>query len=214
MKYTLVDLEYPEDALEPYIDAETVSIHHGKHQALYVEKLNAALALVPEFKFHGTLCDMLSNLDVVPESIRNDVRKNGGGALNHAFYWAGLSPRKTEMNSMLARALEHDFGSLAGFYETITKNALETFGSGWAWLVCNSRGVLSCISTQNQDSPVMGDFASLPDDLTPLFCIDVWEHAYYLKYRNKRAEYVRNIQNIIDWARVSQRYAAALDNSY
>lgn len=182
MKYTLTPLEYPENALEPWIDAETVALHHGKHQAAYVEKLNAALASEPSFKFDGSVCELISNLDAVPVSIRAAVRNNGGGVANHEFYWRGLSPQKTHPSDELLCAIKDSFGSFENFRKTMTAAA-----------------------TANQDSPVMGKDVA-PCGMKPILCFDVWEHAYYIKYRNRRADYVEALWNLINWKRVSERF--------
>lgn len=205
MKYTLTPLEYPENALEPWIDAETVALHHGKHQAAYVEKLNAALASEPSFKFDGSVCELISNLDAVPVSIRAAVRNNGGGVANHEFYWRGLSPQKTHPSDELLCAIKDSFGSFENFRKTMTAAAMGQFGSGWAWLGVLPDGKLKICATPNQDSPVMGKDVA-PCGMKPILCFDVWEHAYYIKYRNRRADYVEALWNLINWKRVSERF--------
>lgn len=205
MKYELKPLPYPENALEPYIDAQTVKLHHGKHQAAYVAKLNAALEAAPEFSAPQCLETLVSSLASAPESIRGAIRNNGGGALNHVFYWEGLSPEKTEPSAEFKEALERDFGSVENFKEQMSAAAANHFGSGWAWLVLDKGGKLKIATTPNQDSPLMG-----ADGAKPIFCIDVWEHAYYLKYQNLRAEYIKNIWNLANWAEMSERYKKAL----
>lgn len=210
MKYELVPLDYPYDALEPYIDAETVKFHHDKHQATYVANLNAALEAVPDFKAPECLGKLIANLESVPESARNAVRNNGGGVWNHTFYWKGLSPKKTEICPELAKAIDRDFGSFENFKEKLSKAAIGQFGSGWGWLICDKEGKLSVVSTPNQDCPLMGKIANTCGN-TPLLAIDIWEHAYYLKYKNLRADYVKNIWNIINWDEVCKRYKKALE---
>ncbi len=202
MQFKLEDLDYPLDALEPYIDAETVSIHHGKHQATYVAKLNETLSSAPDFKFEGTLTELISNLEKVPEKIRTAIRNNGGGVWNHQFYWKGLSPKKTEMSVGLQKAINRDFGNLENFKKLLLSAGVGQFGSGWAWLCSKPDGTLKIISTANQDNPLMDTSSKL----TPLLCLDVWEHAYYLKYQNRRAEYLDAIWNLINWERVSLLY--------
>lgn len=205
MKYELKPLPYPENALEPYIDAQTVKLHHGRHQAAYVAKLNAALESAPEFSTPQCLETLVSSLNDAPEKIRAALRNNGGGALNHVFYWEGLSPEKTEPSGEFKEALARDFGSVENFKEQMSAAAANHFGSGWAWLVAAKDGKLKITATPNQDSPLMG-----ADGAKPIFCIDVWEHAYYLKYQNLRAEYIKNIWNIANWAEMSKRYKEAL----
>ncbi len=209
MKYTLKELEYPETALEPWIDAETVRIHHGKHQAAYVEKLNAALASEPSFNFNGSAGELISKLDAVPESIKTAVRNNGGGVWNHEFYWRGLSPQKSHPSDELLSAIKESFGSFDNFKKLMTAAAVGQFGSGWAWLGVLPDGRLKICSTPNQDSPIMGAKIS-PCGMIPILCIDVWEHAYYLKYQNRRADYAEAVWNVINWKRVSDRFEAAV----
>ncbi len=209
MKYELKPLPYSYEALEPYIDAETVKIHHDKHQATYVAKLNAAIESAPEFSAPECMCYLLSNLNNVPEKIRTAIRNNGGGAFNHAFYWDGLTPEKAEPSAEFKAAIERDFGSIEKFQEEMTNAAVNQFGSGWAWLVLTKDGKLKVTSTPNQDCPLMGDAINICKT-TPLFCIDVWEHAYYLKYRNLRPDYLKNIWNVVNWQKLSNRYQEAL----
>ena len=208
MKYPLTELEYATDALEPAIDAQTVALHHGKHQAAYVEKLNAALASEPLFKFDGSLDGLLSGLNSVPVSIRTAVRNNGGGVWNHEFYWRGLSPEKSHPSDELLTAIKNSFGSFENFRKTFNAAALGQFGSGWAWLGVLPDGSLKICTTPNQDSPVMGKEVS-PCGMIPILCVDVWEHAYYLKYQNRRAEYLEKLWDIINWRRVSERFECA-----
>ena len=208
MKYPLTPLEYAADALEPFIDAETVAIHHGKHQAAYVEKLNAALASEPNAAGDLTLSELLANLDSLPETIRLAVRGNGGGVWNHEFYWRGLSPEKSFPSDELLVAIRESFGSFENFKKMFGAAALSLFGSGWVWLVENGGGKLSICKTPNQDSPAM--LSKISGCVgTPLLCFDVWEHAYYLKYRNGRAAHVDALWNIVNWRRASERFERA-----
>ena len=204
MKYELKPLPYSYGALEPYIDAETVKLHHDKHQANYVANLNAALESAPEFDAPECLATLVSNLKDAPEKIRPALRNNGGGALNHAFYWDGLSGEKSEPSAAFKAAIERDFGSMENFKEQMGAAATKHFGSGWAWLVLTKDGTLKITTTPNQDSPLMDC-----DGSAPIFCVDVWEHAYYLKYTNLRAEYVKNIWNIANWGELSRRFEKA-----
>lgn len=208
MKFPLVPLDYPYDALEPYIDAETVAIHHDKHQATYVDKLNAALTSDPGFSYNGSLTSLLSDLDKVPESMRSAIRNNGGGAWNHEFYWKGLGPGKSVPPDSLAEAINKSFGDFDALKKQLSDACVNRFGSGWGWLGVGSDGKLKICSTPNQDSPIMGEKIS-GCDMIPILTIDVWEHAYYLKYRNMRAGYVDAIWNIIDWKKIGERYESA-----
>lgn len=200
-KYELPALPYAYDALEPYIDAETVKIHHDKHHATYVNNLNAAL------EGHGGLSgksveELIGNLAAVPESIRTAVRNNGGGHANHSLYWTILSADGGgEPTGAVGDAIADKFGSYAAFKDEFSKTAAGRFGSGWAWLVSDN-GELAVTSTPNQDSP-------LSEGKTPILGIDVWEHAYYLKYQNRRPEYIQAFFNIINWDEVNKRFAAA-----
>lgn len=207
MEYVLEDLEYPKNALEPYIDEETVRLHHDKHQAAYVAKLNDALKSQPSFSYSGPLDALLSDLDMVPEPIRTAVRNNGGGVWNHAFYWRSLSPSKSEPSPVFAKAIDKNFGNFENFKKLMLSSALNQFGSGYAWLCVTRDGALKICSTQNQDNPLMFDADS---KMIPIFCIDVWEHSYYLKYRNLRADYLEALWNIVNWGRVSERYDYAV----
>ncbi len=209
MKYALTELEFPVDALEPWVDTETVKIHHGKHQATYVNNLNNILASAPDFKFEGSLSELISNLNAVPEAIRGAVRNNGGGVWNHEFYWQGLSPEKSHPSDSLLSAIKDAFGSFENFQKMMLDAGLSRFGSGWSWLGVSPDGKLKICSTPNQDSPIMGkEFSGC--DIIPILCLDVWEHAYYLKYQNRRADYLAAIWNVINWKRVNERYENAL----
>ena len=198
--FELPPLPYAEEALEPYIDARTMGIHHGKHHAGYTNKLNAAI--------DGTdlvgrrIEDILANLDAVPDEIRRAVRNNGGGYANHSLFWQIMSPDGGgEPEGALASAIARSFGGFADFKAAFSASAAGVFGSGWAWLVTDS-GALSIATTPNQDTPLM-------EGRTPILGIDVWEHAYYLHYQNRRAEYIDNWFNVVSWAKVSELYTAA-----
>ena len=209
MKFELVELEYNTNALEPVIDQLTVGTHHGKHQATYVNNLNAALESAPEFKFEGSLEELMSDLGKVPEKIRTAVRNNGGGVWNHTFYWRGFSPEKTEMSPKLKAAIEKAFGSVDEMKKQFNAAGAGRFGSGWVWLGVDPKGELKICTTPNQDSPIMGKEVS-GCDIIPIYTIDVWEHAYYLKYLNLRAKHLEAVWDITNWKRVSDRYEKAL----
>jgi len=195
---TLPPLPYAFDALEPHIDAMTMQTHHGKHHAAYVNNLNNALAAHPDL-LKRPAEDLVRNLASLPESVRAAVRNNGGGHVNHSLFWQGLSPRGGRPKGDLAKALDKRFGSFDAFKEQLTKAALGVFGSGWAWLSLDNKKQLLIESTPNQDSP-------LTTGHVPLVAIDVWEHAYYLKYQNRRADYVAAFFNVVNWDFVSDRY--------
>lgn len=198
MSFELPKLPYAVDALEPYIDAQTMSIHHDKHHQAYVTNLNAAIEKHPELA-NKSLEDLLSNLNAVPEDIRTAVRNHGGGTWNHNMFWEIMAPKTSGTpRAELLKALESSFGSFDGFKAEFEKAAIGRFGSGWAWLV-RKGDTLAITSTANQDNP-------LSDGLTPLLTIDVWEHAYYLKYQNRRPEYISNWWNVVNWEAVAERY--------
>ncbi|MDI3269134.1 MAG: superoxide dismutase, partial [Bacillota bacterium] len=187
------------DALEPHIDAKTMEIHHQKHHGTYVNNLNAALESHPELQ-QKSLEDLLSGLAQVPESIRTAVRNNGGGHANHSLFWEIMSPQGGgEPKGQLVQDIAQTFGSFEKFKEEFTKTALGRFGSGWAWLVLNPAGKLEIIATPNQDNPIM-------DGYKPVLGLDVWEHAYYLKYQNRRPEYVAAWWNVVNWPKVEEGY--------
>ncbi|MFY4259468.1 superoxide dismutase [Achromobacter xylosoxidans] len=203
MAYTLPTLPYAYDALEPHIDALTMEIHHSKHHQTYVNNLNAAL------EGAGIATDepveaLVARIDQLPEAVRGAVRNNGGGHANHSLFWSVMSPRGGgEPDGALARAIDTELGGYAAFREAFTKAALTRFGSGWAWLSVTPAGKLAVESSANQDSPLM-------QGNTPILGLDVWEHAYYLKYQNRRPEYIGAFYNVIDWPEVARRYAAAV----
>jgi superoxide dismutase, Fe-Mn family len=203
MTHTLPALPYATDALEPHIDKLTMEIHHGKHHAAYVNNLNAALDKYPELKSRS-LEELLLGLDEIPEAIRTAVRNNAGGHANHSLFWQTMSPKGGGAPSgPIADAIASTFGSFDAFKEQFSKAAAERFGSGWAWVVEQSDGRLLIESTPNQDSPLMK--GSLP-----LFGLDVWEHAYYLKYQNRRPDYIAAWWNVVNWAAVSKRLGRQL----
>ena len=197
----LPPLPYAPDALEPFIDAQTMSIHHDKHHQTYVTNLIAAIGKDPKLSAMPVE-DLLMNLDSVPEAMRTAVRNQGGGHANHSLFWPSLKKNNGAVpKSELAAAMDKTFANYAGFQAQFTTAATRVFGSGWAWLVMDNAGVLKVISLPNQDSP-------LSQGLKPLFGIDVWEHAYYLKYQNRRPEYIAAFYNVINWDFVTERYLA------
>lgn len=200
MAIILPDLPYAYDALEPVIDAETMTLHHDKHHATYVTNVNAALEKHPEIG--EDLVALLSDVESIPADIRQAVINNGGGHLNHALFWELLSPEKTEITEEVAAAINEAFGSFEAFQEAFTAAATTRFGSGWAFLVVNAEGKLEVLSTPNQDTPIM-------QGKQPILALDVWEHAYYLNYRNVRPNYIKAFFEIINWAKVAELYAAA-----
>ncbi|RIW29216.1 superoxide dismutase [Bacillus salacetis] len=204
--FTLPELPYGFGALEPHIDQRTMEIHHGKHHQAYVDKLNAALEGNEDLQ-SKSLEELLSNLESVPENIRAAVRNNGGGHLNHSLFWNVIAPAKesNEPAGNLKEAIEKAFGSLDSFKKEFAQAAATRFGSGWAWLVVNANGELKVTSTLNQDNPVM-------DGGTAILGLDVWEHAYYLNYQNRRPDYIESFFNIINWDAVAKNYEAAQSN--
>ncbi|ESV54359.1 superoxide dismutase [Streptococcus agalactiae LMG 14747] len=200
MAIKLPDLPYAYDALEPQIDAETMTLHHDKHHATYVANANAALEKHPELG--DDVAALLSDVDSIPEDIRQALINNGGGHLNHALFWELLSPEQTEITEDVKAAIDDAFGSFDAFKEAFTAAATTRFGSGWAWLVVNAEGKLEVTSTPNQDTPLM-------DGNTPILGLDVWEHAYYLNYRNVRPNYIKAFFEIINWNKVDELYKAA-----
>jgi superoxide dismutase, Fe-Mn family len=207
MAYELPALPYPKEALEPYIDALTMEIHHGKHHAAYVANLNKALAGKPDLE-KKSVEQLIGQLDAVPADIRGPVRNNGGGHANHSFFWKILGPKSGGAPAGdLGDAIQSAFGSFDAFKEKIEAAGLARFGSGWVWLLVNG-GKLEIASTANQDSPLMGKTIAGCEG-SPLFGVDVWEHAYYLKYQNRRADYLKAVWNVVNWAAVAKHYAAA-----
>jgi superoxide dismutase, Fe-Mn family len=203
MAYELAPLPYPKDALEPHIDAATMEIHHGKHHAAYVANLNKAVA--GNAGLEGKpVEELLADLNAVPENIRTAVRNNGGGHWNHTFFWRIMGPGAGGApTGALADDLTATFGGLDGLKEKLEASGMGRFGSGWAWLVVNRAGKLEVVSTPNQDNPVMDGSGR------PVLGVDVWEHAYYLKYQNRRAEYLKAWWNVVNWSEVAKNYAAA-----
>jgi Fe-Mn family superoxide dismutase len=200
--FQLPDLGYAHDALEPHIDARTMEIHHGKHHAGYTSKLNAALEGHDDL--HGkSAIELVSDLDSLPESIRVAVRNNGGGYINHNLFWDVMTPGGAEgPEGALASAIDSAFGSPDDFKAKFQATAAGRFGSGWGWLCTDAAGALSVLSTPNQDSPHS-------QGLTPVLGVDVWEHAYYLHYQNRRPDYLTAFWNVVNWDKVAGRYAAA-----
>jgi superoxide dismutase, Fe-Mn family len=201
MSFNVPDLKYPFEALEPYIDAETMRIHHDKHHGAYVTNLNKAVdgteyaSWTPEA--------LVKDWAKLPDAIKTLVRNNGGGHYNHSLFWELIGPKAGgKPGGALAAAIDKDLGGFDSFKAELTKAGLGRFGSGWAWLVLGAGKKLSIVSTPNQDNP-------LTDGLFPLLGVDVWEHAYYLKYQNRRADYLEAFYNVIDWKTVEARFAAA-----
>lgn len=201
MKHELPKLPYDYNALEPYVDEQTMNIHHTKHHQAYVNNLNAALEKHPEL-FDTTLLELIKDLDSVPEDIRTAVRNNGGGHLNHSMFWTLMQKAEGQMpEGELLAAINEKFGSFEAFKDVFSKAATTRFGSGWAWLVLRD-GKLDVVSTANQDNPIS-------EGLVPVLGLDVWEHAYYLKYQNRRPEYIENWFNVVNWKEVSRLYEEA-----
>jgi Fe-Mn family superoxide dismutase len=201
MPFTLPPLPYAFDALEPYVDKMTMEIHHGKHHGTYVSNLNKALESAPGLAGKSVEELLANNLSLVPENIRTAVRNNGGGHLNHSMFWQIMAPQAGgQPSGHLAEALQSTFGSFAQFQEKFTAAALGRFGSGWAWLAAQG-GKLDIYSTANQDSPVI-------EGKYPVMGLDVWEHAYYLKYQNRRAEYITAWWKVVNWAEIEKRFNA------
>lgn len=200
MKYTLPTLPYAVDALEPYIDAQTMTIHHTKHHQAYVDNLNVALDKHPDLA-DTPLESLLMNLNAVPDDIRMAVRNHGGGTFNHSMFWKILQPAKGQLpEGALLKMLIRDFGSVDAFKDSFTNAAKTRFGSGWAWLIVTPEKTLKVASTANQDVPF--------NEGTPILLLDVWEHAYYLHYQNRRPDYVSAFWNIVNWDEVAKNLAA------
>ncbi|HBM5924262.1 TPA: superoxide dismutase [Enterococcus faecium] len=201
MTYTLPDLPYAYDALEPYIDEETMHLHHDKHHNTYVTNLNSAIEKYPELG-EKTIEELLSDMEAIPTDIKTAVRNNGGGHANHSFFWEIMAPNAGgEPTGEIKEAINEAFGDFSSFKEEFKKAAAGRFGSGWAWLVMEN-GKLAITSTANQDSPLM-------EGKTPILGLDVWEHAYYLKYKNVRPDYIAAFWNVINWDEVNKRFEAA-----
>ena len=201
MAFTLPPLGYDYAALEPHIDARTMEIHHTKHHQAYVANLNAAIEKAPELQ-DKSLEWLLQNLSSVPEAVRNAVRNNGGGHWNHSFFWQIIGPKAGgDPTGSVADAISSSFGDFAKLKEQVNASGLARFGSGWAWVVADKAGKLSIESTPNQDTPVS-------EKKTPILGVDVWEHAYYLKYQNRRADYLAAWWNVVNWGEVTKRFDA------
>ncbi|MBI3997392.1 MAG: superoxide dismutase [Armatimonadetes bacterium] len=202
MPFELPPLPYAYNALEPHIDEMTMRIHHDRHHGTYVTNLNKALESAPDLQ-NKTVEDLLSNLNAVPESIRTAVRNNGGGHYNHTMFWEIMKPGgPSAPGGDLAQAINATFGSIDKLKETVNNAGLARFGSGWAWMVLDKDGKLAVVSAPNQDCPLM-------DGQKPVLGVDVWEHAYYLKYQNRRADYLQAWWNVVNWAEVGARYEKA-----
>ena len=202
MAYELPPLPYPFDALEPHIDAKTMEIHHDKHHQTYVTNANNALKDYPQLAAKPVE-ELIADLSAVPEAIRAAVRNNAGGHANHSFFWLILGPNAGgSPKGKLADAINSAFGGLDQFKEKFQAAGAGRFGSGWAWLVINKAGSLEISSTPNQDSPIM-------EGIKPVFGVDVWEHAYYLKYQNRRPDYLKAVWNVVNWDAVGKRFEAA-----
>src|SRR6266496_3262302 len=207
MPYELPPLPYPKEALEPHIDAQTMEIHHDKHHAAYVNNVNKAIAGKPELEKKPVEA-LISNLDAVPSDIRPAVRNNGGGHANHSMFWKIIGPKAGGTpTGPLADDIKATFGSFDAFKEKFEAAGVGRFGSGWAWLVVHD-GKLEIVSTANQDNPLMGK-AIAGCEGTPILGVDVWEHAYYLKYQNRRPDYLKAVWNVVNWTEVAKHYEAA-----
>ena len=202
MPYQLPKLPYSYDALEPHIDARTMEIHHTKHHQTYINNVNAALEKYPALA-EKSVEDLISDLNAVPEDIRTVVRNNGGGHANHSLFWTIMAPKAGgEPGGELGEAIKSAFGGFGGFKDQFSKAAAGRFGSGWAWLSVGGSGKLAVTSTPNQDSP-------LSEGLTPILGLDVWEHAYYLNYQNRRPDYIAAWWNVVNWKQVASNYASS-----
>lgn len=205
MSYTLPELGYSYDALEPHFDKETMEIHHSRHHQAYVNNANAALANLPEWADKSAE-ELIANLDKIPEASRTALRNNAGGHANHSLFWTVLKTGTT-LGGTLKDAIIRDFGSVEAFQEQFEKAAATRFGSGWAWLV-KQGDKLAVVSTANQDSPLMG-MAVAGCEGTPIIGLDIWEHAYYLKYQNKRPDYIKAFWNVVNWDEAQRRFDEA-----
>ena len=198
--FQVPDLPYAYDALDPYIDEQTMRLHHDKHHISYVEKLNKALEGKDEF-LSMDINDLIKNINTVPEDVRTAVRNNGGGHANHSLFWTVMTPNGGEVSGELVQTLTSLFGDFSSFQDKFTQAAAGVFGSGWAWLVAENNS-LKITTTPNQDSPLM-------TGQTPILGLDVWEHAYYLKYQNKRPEYIDAWWHVVNWQEVEKRFSEA-----
>lgn len=208
MAYTLPELGYAFDALEPHFDALTMEIHHDKHHQAYVNNANAALETLPAEFSEMCVGELISNLAKVPADKRTTLRNNAGGHANHSLFWKSLK-KGTSLQGDLKAAIERDFGSVEAFQAEFEKAAATRFGSGWAWLVLTKEGKLAVVSTANQDSPLMGTEIAGCEGF-PLVGLDVWEHAYYLKFQNRRPDYIKEFWNVVNWDFVAERFAKKL----
>ena len=206
MPYELPKLPYAYDGLEPYIDARTMEIHYTKHHAAYVKNLNDALTAFPDDQEHS-FSDLMKKVQNLPPEVQTAVRNNGGGHYNHSLFWSVMKAGGAKPEGELMVALNKDFGGLDQFKETFTKAAMTRFGSGWAWLTVTSDGSLAVGSTPNQDNPLMEGLTAISGK--PILTLDIWEHAYYLNYQNRRADYVTALWNVVNWAQVAQNMKEA-----
>ncbi|NAT77201.1 superoxide dismutase [Mn] [Dickeya dadantii] len=206
MSYSLPSLPYAYDALEPHFDKQTMEIHHSKHHQAYVNNANAALESLPEFAGLSAE-ELITKLDQLPADKKGPLRNNAGGHANHSLFWKGLK-LGTTLTGELKAAIERDFGSVDAFKEKFEQAAATRFGSGWAWLVLKDDGKLAVVSTANQDSPLMGEAISGASGC-PIIALDVWEHAYYLKYQNRRPDYIKAFWSVVNWDEAAKRFAEA-----
>ena len=205
MSFTLPDLPYSPNALEPHIDARTMEIHHGKHHQTYIDKLNGALNGHDNLA-NLSITDLIADINSLPADLQGPVRNNGGGHANHSFFWQSISPNAVDSPSgNLLASINASFGDFESFKELFAQAALNRFGSGWAWLIKDDSGKLSVTSTPNQDSPLMEGIADVTG--TPIIGLDVWEHAYYLNYQNRRPDYVSAFWSIVDWKRAETLFS-------
>ena len=205
MSYSLPSLEYSVDALEPHMDARTMEIHHGKHHQTYIDKLNGALEGHSDLG-EKSIDDLITDLSALPESIQTAVRNNGGGHFNHTFFWQCISPNGGGIpTGELSNAIHATFGNFGAFKNEFLQAAITRFGSGWAWLIKQEDGSLAVTSSPNQDNPLMQGIADLCG--TPILGLDVWEHAYYLNYQNRRPDYVAGFWNVVDWERANSLFS-------
>ncbi|WP_338289421.1 superoxide dismutase [Luteolibacter sp. LG18] len=204
----LPDLPYPKDALEPHIDALTMEIHHDKHHAAYIAKVNEALAKNEELKAEPLIDTLRTLPSLNDEALRTTLRNNGGGHWNHSFFWETLAPadKSGKPSDELAKAIDKHFGSFDAFKTAFNEAATKRFGSGWAWLIVTADDKLKVVSTPNQDNPHMKGIVPASDQGTPILGLDVWEHAYYLHYQNRRPDYINAWWNVVNWSKVNERF--------